>query len=108
MEGNLKKKVHKNHDILHKILFKAAKAYTDHEFKLAFDDLCKMGPCVRKFLTEDMPIEKWAAVYVKHNRCQAITSNIAESMNSRKNESKEIVSHCINGTAQGFVPRMEC
>ena len=86
----MKKKVHKNHDILHKMLFKSAKVYTDHEFKLAFDDLCKMGPCVRKFLTEDVPIEKWATVYAKHNRRQAITSNIAESMNSRNKKARRL------------------
>ena len=90
LEGNLKIKVHTNHDLLHKLLFKAAKAYTEHDFKLTFVGLCKMGPSVHKFLTKDVPIEKWTAIHAKHNRRQAMTSNIAESMNFRNKKARSL------------------
>ena len=90
LEANLKKRVCRNHDMLHKLLFKAAKSYTKHEFNRIFNDLCNMGASVHKFLTEDVPLEKWAAVYATHNRRQAMTSNIAESMNSRNKKARSM------------------
>lgn len=90
LEANLKKKIHKNHDRIHKLFFKAAKAYTKQEFNLHFKELTKMGASVGKFLTNDVPCEKWAAIYAKHNRRQAMTSNIAESMNSRNKKTRNM------------------
>lgn len=86
--NNMKMKF-KNHEHLKKIFFGAAKAYTNKQFKQKMRELDQMDVRIGLYLKE-VGYEKWAAIHAKEYRRQAMTSNIAESLNSRNNKAREL------------------
>lgn len=80
-----------NHTQLHDLFFKVAKAYTKQKFQLYLKELTKMSAKIGMFLTEDVPLENWAALYGNHNRRKAMTLNIVELMNARSKKTMDML-----------------
>ena len=87
--NNIKMKYRKNNEELKKFFFGAAKAYTQYTFEYNMQQLDQMDVRIRKYL-DGVGREKWAALYAKDYRRQAMTSNIAESLNAKNNRAREL------------------
>jgi hypothetical protein len=64
------------------LLWKAARALTENEFKEALDNMSKIDEASVSWLLENANPECWTEVYFKSKRYEHLTSNIAESFNS--------------------------
>lgn len=87
--NNLKGTFKKNTKAITKYFLRAAKSYTVKEFDMNMDALKNVHKGIPRYL-QVAGFEKWSRVYCPQNRFVAMTSNIAESINSVHNTAKDL------------------
>ncbi|XP_019238273.1 PREDICTED: uncharacterized protein LOC109218364 [Nicotiana attenuata] len=87
--NNIKKQFKKNHDRLREVFFTMARAYKIEDFNRLMQDMDIIDKRVRGYLFQ-VGYEKWSIVHSTINRSMVMTSNIAESLNARNREAREL------------------
>nr|XP_009590439.1 uncharacterized protein LOC104087612 [Nicotiana tomentosiformis] len=87
--NNIKKQFKKNHDQLREVFFAMAKAYKIEYFNLLMQDMDNIDKRARGYLFQ-VGYEKCSIAHSTVNISIVITSNIAESLNARKGEAREL------------------
>jgi len=87
--NNIKKQFKKNHDRLREVFFAMARAYKIEDFNRLMQDMDNIDKRVRGYLFQ-VGYEKWSIVHSTVNRSMVMTSNIAESLNARNREAREL------------------
>ncbi|XP_019242596.1 PREDICTED: uncharacterized protein LOC109222731 [Nicotiana attenuata] len=87
--NNIKKQFKKNHDWLREVFFAMARAYKIEDFNRLMQDMDSVDKRVRGYLFQ-VGYEKWSIVHSTINRSMVMTSNIAESLNARNREAREL------------------
>nr|XP_009804402.1 PREDICTED: uncharacterized protein LOC104249631 [Nicotiana sylvestris] len=87
--NNIKKQFNKNHDRLREVFFAMARAYKIEDFNRLMEDMDSIDKRVRGYLFQ-VGYEKWSIVHSIVNRSMVMTSNIAESLNARNREAREL------------------
>ncbi|XP_009780086.1 uncharacterized protein [Nicotiana sylvestris] len=87
--NNIKKQFKKNHDRLREVFFAMARAYKIEDFNCLMEDMDSIDKRVRGYLFQ-VGYAKWSIVHYTVNRSMVMTSNIAESLNARNKEAREL------------------
>ncbi|XP_070055421.1 uncharacterized protein [Nicotiana tomentosiformis] len=87
--NNIKKQFKKNHDRLREVFFAMARAYKIEDFNLLMQDMDSTDKRARGYLFQ-VSYEKCSIAHSTVNISMMITSNIAESLNARKGEAREL------------------
>ena len=82
--------------------FGAAKAYTKRTFEYYMKQLEQMNPEIKDYL-EKIGHHKWARSHSIGNRYNQMTSNIAESLNSKIKEARELPVTPLLCSLRGFI-----
>ena len=69
------------------LIYRAAYAYRKTKFHHIFDKIKGMDPAIAQYL-EEIGFEKWSRAYFSGNRYDVMTSNYAESFNSKTKEAR--------------------
>ncbi|XP_050211360.2 uncharacterized protein LOC126661549 [Mercurialis annua] len=87
--NNIKKNFKKSSKELREAFYGAAKAYTKEAFDYYMKELDSMCRGLKTYL-ESVKYKKWARAHCENNRYKVMTTNIAESMNSRIRAGKDL------------------
>ncbi|XP_055961863.1 uncharacterized protein LOC126681856 [Mercurialis annua] len=87
--NNIKKNFKKSTKELREAFYKAAKAYTTEAFDIYMKQINSMCKGLKPYL-ESVGYKKWARSHCENNRHKILTTNIAESMNSRIKAGKDL------------------
>ncbi|XP_075099824.1 uncharacterized protein LOC142176365 [Nicotiana tabacum] len=87
--NNIKKQFKKNRDWLREVFFAMARAYKIEDFNRLMEDMDNIDKRVRGYLFQ-VGYKKWSIVHSTVNRSMVMTSNIAESLNARNREAREL------------------
>ncbi|XP_070047003.1 uncharacterized protein [Nicotiana tomentosiformis] len=87
--NNIKKQFKKNHDWLREVFFAMARAYKIKNFNRLMQDMDSIDKRVRGYPFQ-VDYEKWSIAHSTVNRSMVMTSNIAESLNARNREAREL------------------
>nr|XP_009630318.1 uncharacterized protein LOC104120282 [Nicotiana tomentosiformis] len=87
--NNIKKQFKKNHDRPREVFFAMARAYKIEDFNRLMQDMDNIDKRVSGYMFL-IGYEKWSLAHFTVNRSMARTSNIAESLNARNREAREL------------------
>ncbi|XP_070054965.1 uncharacterized protein [Nicotiana tomentosiformis] len=87
--NNIKKQFKKNHDRMREVFFAIVKAYKIEDFNRLMQDMDIIDKRVRGYLFQ-VGFKKWSITHSTVNRSMVMTSNIAESLNARNKEAREL------------------
>jgi transposase-like protein len=79
---NIKNKFRKKGVEVKKVYNRACRAYTTEEFNRHMDELDSIDPRIRKYMEEEVFLEKCTRLYGNVSRYSTMTSNTAESINN--------------------------
>ncbi|XP_024993300.1 uncharacterized protein LOC112527050 isoform X2 [Cynara cardunculus var. scolymus] len=82
---NVKHKFKTDH--CHQTMFLAAHAFRKTEFQKHFDAIKEMNPAIAEYL-EGIGFDRWSRAYFPGNRYNIMTSNYAESFNTKTKEAR--------------------
>ncbi|XP_016549543.1 uncharacterized protein LOC107849494 [Capsicum annuum] len=85
------------------LFYNAAKAYSPKEFSYHFVEFKNYCPEAAFFFEHKLGFEKWSKAYFFDNRCDVMTTNIAESVNAMLIDEREYpVASIFNSIAKRF------
>ncbi|XP_010430905.1 PREDICTED: uncharacterized protein LOC104715166 [Camelina sativa] len=86
------------------VVHDASRAYTQYDFDYLFTQISNGDPDLGEYLWQ-ADIRKWSRAYSPSNRYNIMTSNCAESFNSRLKETREYPIVCLFDTIRSILTR---
>ncbi|XP_010513141.2 PREDICTED: uncharacterized protein LOC104789092 [Camelina sativa] len=86
------------------VVHDASRAYTQYDFDYLFTQISNGDPDLGEYLWQ-ADIRKWSRAYSPSNRYNIMTSNCAESINSRLKETREYPIVCLFDTIRSILTR---